>query len=177
MSDRLRVEPTSALTPAMRTGLRRMLDAAFDDFSDHDWQHALGGVHVWLEDGAGVVSHAAIVERTLVCSGHTLRTAFVEAVATAPGRRRQGHGAAVMRRVGTIITERHALGALSSSRPAFYRRFGWETWRGPTFVDGPCGPVRTPDDDGGVMILRTRDSPLLDLDGPIVCDWRPGDVW
>jgi len=26
------------------------------------------------------------------------------------------------------------------------------------------------------MVLRTQRSPRLDLDGAIVCDWRPGDV-
>ena len=40
-----------------------------------------------------------------------------------------------------------------------------------------AGRERTPDDDGDVMILHTPRSPRLDLDGDIVCDWRPGDVW
>ena len=178
MSDPIHVAPTGALLPPRRDDLRRMLDAAFGgDFSDDDWQHALGGLHVWIEDAAGFVSHAAIVERTLVCSGHTLRVAFVEAVATVPARQRRGHGTAVMTRVGELIEARHALGALSSSVQAFYRSVGWEAWRGPTFVDGPAGRARTPDDDGGVMILRTPRTPPLDLDGAIVCDWRAGDVW
>ena len=69
------------------------------------------------------------------------------------------------------------LGALSTGTHAFYKRLGWEEWRGPTFVDGPRGRERTPDDDGGIMILRTSSSPHLDLDGEIVCDWRRGDVW
>jgi hypothetical protein len=33
--------------------------------------------------------------------------------------------------------------------------------------------VRTPQDDGSVLVLGGE----LDLDAPLVCDWRSGDVW
>jgi hypothetical protein len=39
------------------------------------------------------------------------------------------------------------------------------------------GERRTPDEDGFVMILTTPTSPALDLDLPLSCEWRPGDVW
>ncbi len=130
-----------------------------------------------MVDGSrGVVSHGSLVERTLVCSGQTLRVGYVEAVATEAAHRRNGHGATVMKHIGELIRERYALGALSTGTPLL-QTLGWESWRGPTFVDGPRGRERTPDDDGGIMILRTSRSPHLDLDGEIVCDWRPGDVW
>jgi aminoglycoside 2'-N-acetyltransferase I len=171
--------PSTTLANDRRWQIRQLLDAAFDDgFSDDDWAHALGGVHVWVADDAGqVISHGALVERTLVCSGHVLDVGYVEAVATLPSEQRRGHGAHVMRRLGQLIQERCALGVLSTGEQAFYERFGWEKWRGPTFVDGPRGRERTADDDGGVMILRTARTPSLDLDGAIVCDWRRGDVW
>ena len=169
---------TSALPAPVLEQIRNLLEAVFGpDFSDDDWNHTLGGMHVWLADPSRLLSHAALVERTLVCSGHTLRAGYVEAVATTPEHQCKGHGTAVMKRVGELICERYALGALSSNAPEFYARLGWETWRGPTFVDGPRGRERTVDDDGGVMILRTPHSPHLDLDGEIVCDWRVGDVW
>jgi aminoglycoside 2'-N-acetyltransferase I len=82
-----------------------------------------------------------------------------------------------MTHIGELILRRYPLGALSAGTHALYESLGWELWRGPTFVDGPRGRERTPDDDGGVMILRTPRSPRLDLDGALVCDWRPGDVW
>jgi aminoglycoside 2'-N-acetyltransferase I len=155
-----------------------MLDAAFDgDFSDEDWASTLGGVHVWATASDAVIAHGALLDRVLVCSGHTMRAGYVEAVATAASYRRQGHGASVMARIGELIRERYVLGALSTGSHAFYEPLGWERWRGPTFVDGPRGRERTAGDDGGVMILRTSRSPQLDLDGDIVCDWRPGDVW
>ena len=169
---------SEALTEALRAELRMLLDAAFKgDFSDDDWNHALGGRHVWMTDSGRVISHATIVERTLVCSGNRLQVGYVEAVATVESHRRKGYGSTVMKRVGELIGERYALGALSRGTPALYERLGWELWRGPTFVDGPGGRVRTPEDDGSVMVLRTRRSPDLDLDGDIACDWRPGDVW
>jgi aminoglycoside 2'-N-acetyltransferase I len=158
--------------------LRAMLDAAFEGrFTEDDWHHALGGVHVWVNEDGQIISHASLVERTLVCSGNVLLAGYVEAVATVADRRRNGHGTAVMQRIGEIIQQRYALGVLSTGAPVFYERLGWERWRGPTSVSSPRGPERTPDDDGGVMILRTPTSPNLDLDQTIVCDWRPGDVW
>jgi hypothetical protein len=40
------------------------------------------------------------------------------------------------------------------------------------------GLVRTPDEDDGIMVLRTRRTPAdLDVAGPISCDWRAGDAW
>jgi aminoglycoside 2'-N-acetyltransferase I len=82
-----------------------------------------------------------------------------------------------MTQAGDLVRERYELGALSTGTQPFYKTLGWEAWRGRTYVDGPGGRERTPDDDGGVMILRTSRSPRLDLDGEIVCDWRTGDVW
>jgi len=169
---------TDALPASLVPEIRALLDRAFDGrFTDDDWEHALGGVHVWVAGSRGLVSHGALVERVIECSGQTLRVGFVEAVATEAPHRRQGHGARVMARIGDLIRERHPLGVLSTGTHAFYEALGWERWRGPTFVDGPGGRARTPGDDGDVMILRTPRSPRLDLDGDIVCDWRTGDVW
>lgn len=167
-----------ALTSSQARQIRALLDAAFEgDFSDDDWAHALGGLHVWIEGPDGMVSHGSLVDRTLVCAGHSLRVGYVEAVATAAGSRGQGHGAAVMRRIGEVLRARYPLGALSTGTPAFYETLGWECWRGATCVDGHTGRQRTPGDDGDIMILRTAQTPDLDLDGDIVCDWRAGDVW
>jgi aminoglycoside 2'-N-acetyltransferase I len=169
---------THAVPVSIRSRLRRLLDVAFDGgFTDDDWDHSLGGVHVWMTKSDQMISHGSLVERVLVCSGQTLRVGYVEAVATDASHRRLGHGTTVMRRIGELIRERYALGALSTGAYAFYEALGWERWRGPTFVDGPSGRERTADDDGDVMILRTPRSPRLSLDGDIVCDWRSGDVW
>jgi aminoglycoside 2'-N-acetyltransferase I len=170
--------PSDALDASMRRDLRAFLDAAYDDeFTGDDWAHALGGVHVWVAGLDGIASHASVVPRTLVCSGAALRVGYVEAVATAAARRGHGYATKVMRRIGDLIHERYALGALSTGVHGFYARLGWERWRGATFVATPSGPLRTPDEDEGIMILRTPRTPPLDLSGDIVADWREGDVW
>ena len=174
----LHAASTDALDSSFLHNLRTLLDTAFEgDFTDEDWDHAIGGVHVWLIGSRDLISHGSLVERTLVCSGQTLRVGYVEAVATVAAHRRNGHAATIMKHIGELIRERYALGALSTGTHAFYETLGWERWRGPTFVDLPRGRERTPGDDGGIMILRTSRSPRLDLDGEIVCDWRLGDVW
>jgi aminoglycoside 2'-N-acetyltransferase I len=172
------VASTASLSSSFLRDLRATLDAAFEGrFSEDDWQHALGGIHAWLGEDGRIISHASVVERSLVCSGVQLRAGYVEAVATVAERRREGHGSAVMRRIGDIIQQHFGVGVLSTGAPAFYERLGWECWRGPTYVSAPGGLERTPEDDGGVMILRTPRSANLDLEAAIVCDWRQGDVW
>jgi aminoglycoside 2'-N-acetyltransferase I len=189
---RLHVRTTATLDPASRRALRAMLDVAYDgDFADDDWQHVLGGKHVWLEGADGIVSHGAVVPRRLVCDGRALHVGYVEAVATVATRRLQGHGTTVMRAIGDLVQAEYELGVLSTGSHAFYAALGWERWRGESWVAapggrgrtsdggalGPDGHVRTPDDDDGLMVLRTPRSPRLDLAGPIVADWRAGDVW
>lgn len=174
----LHVATSDALTPSLRRDLRTLLDTAFEGrFGDVDWNHTLGGVHVWVMGPRGLISHASLVERDLVCAGHPVRAGYVEAVATAAEERRRGHGTTVMNRIGELIRERYDLGALATGTQAFYETLGWERWRGTTFADGPRGREHTPGDDGDVMILRTPRSPHLDLNGDIVCQWRPGEVW
>jgi aminoglycoside 2'-N-acetyltransferase I len=173
------VSATTGTLPSQQLdAFRTLLDTAFNgEFSEHDWAHALGGLHVWIAAPGRLVSHGALIERTLVCNDQRLCVGYVEAVATLPEARGQGYGTAIMRYLGDIIREQHRLGGLSTGKPGFYERLGWERWVGPTFVDRPGGRERTSEDDGGVMILRTPRSPAIDVGGRIVCDWRPGDVW
>lgn len=173
----VRVARTEQLSPEQLEALRGLLDAAFDgSFSDDDWDHTMGGFHVLVVDG-GIVAHASVVERTLVAGDRSLHTGYVEGVATAEPHRHRGLGSVVMRQAGEIIQETFELGALSTGVPEFFARLGWESWRGPTYVDAPSGRVRTADEDDGIMVLRT--SPTRDLDAtlPLTCDWRAGDVW
>jgi aminoglycoside 2'-N-acetyltransferase I len=180
----VRRAPSDALTVEEIRVLREILWAAFEDdgegFTEDDWQHALGGVHVIGEADGAIVSHASVVERPLEVAGRPLRTGYVEAVATAPGQHGRGHGSAVIGEVNAIIRAGFELGALGTGRLSFYERLGWERWRGPSFVRTAEGEVATPEDDGALMVLRTPATPTdppLDLDSPISCDRRPGDVW
>ncbi|HEV8572907.1 MAG TPA: GNAT family N-acetyltransferase [Actinomycetota bacterium] len=161
--------------------LRELFGAAWggnsDEFTDEDWDHALGGLHFILEEGGALVAHASVVERELHTSGHILATGYVEAVATWPIHQRRGHGSALMRDVDEHIDETFQLGALDTGSSAFYERLGWVVWNGPTFVRTNSGLIRTPQEDGNVLVRLTPTSPELDLWAPISCDWRPGDVW
>ena len=120
-----------------------------------------------------------MVPRTLDAGGITLRTGYVEAVATWPQLERRGYGSQVMREIDKVITAEYELGALGTGSFAFYERLGWQRWRGPTAVRIPNGGVvRTPAEDGYIMVLRTPATPAdLDLAMSISCEWRAGDVW
>lgn len=177
----LRAVPTHGLERAELRAIHELLVAAFGDedggFGSDDWQHALGGTHVILEEGGLVLAHASVVERPIAVARHAFRTGYVEAVGTRRGHEGRGYGSAVMGEVNEIIRDRYELGALGTGRISFYERLGWERWRGPSFVRGPDGQVRTPDEDGYILVLRTSASADVRLDAAISCDWRPGDVW
>lgn len=179
-----RIVATVALASEERKALRAFLDRAYDgDFSDEDWEHALGGDHVWCVDVRGLVAHGSVAGRTLSCAGTILEAGYVEAVAVRADARGRGHGRIVMEALHGLVRERFAIGALCAAVDGYYDRLGWERWRGPTFVAGPAGLrardawIRTEEEDGGIFVLRTPRTPALDLDGPIACEWRPGDVW
>lgn len=179
---RVRRLTTAQLTAPDIAVIRALMTEAFGDdedeaFGDHDWEHALGGVHVVLDVDGVIVAHASVVEREIHIAGRPLRTGYVEAVATAPDRQGQGFGTQVMDEIGSVIRRDYALGMLGTGRHHFYERLGWQTWQGPSFVRTADDVRRTPDEDGYLLVLPTPTTPELDLAAPISCDWRPGDVW
>ena len=181
---RLRRLTTPELTPPEIAAIRAILWAAFDDpeepdeaFTEHDWEHGLGGIHVVAERDGRIVAHGSVVDRDLRVAGRRIAAGYVESVATEPRLQRTGLGSAVMAEIGAIIGERYEAGFLGTGEHAFYERLGWLTWRGPLSVRTAYGERRTPDEEGYVMVLRTAASPPLDLDAPLSCDWRAGDVW
>lgn len=62
-----------------------MLLAFGNDFSDEDWKHTLGGIHLFIELGGQIVSHAAVVPRMLEVGRSMFHTGYVEGVATHHG--------------------------------------------------------------------------------------------
>jgi aminoglycoside 2'-N-acetyltransferase I len=164
------------------TDLAQLLDlfrACWPDgsFTTDDIAHAMGGVHWVAEAGGRVVGHASVVPRMLEADGVPLATGYVEAVATHPGWRRRGIASRLLEQVDGDIAGAFELGALSTGVHGVYARAGWERWRGPTFVRTDAGPVRTPEDDDGIMILRTPRTPPLAGTEALSCEWRPGDAW
>lgn len=174
----IRVLTTAELSADVLAELRRLLDAAFaGGFSDDDWEHALGGSHVLALDGEVIVAHAAVVARELHVAGRPFPVGYVEGVATARTRAREGLGSAVMVEATALVRRDFAMGALSTAVHGFYERIGWERWRGPTFVRAGSELFRTEDEDDGVMVLRIGPSAGVDLGAAIVCEARPGDDW
>lgn len=167
---------TAELTSAELAEARALLDRSFHDFSDHDWEHSLGGPHALVVEEGRLLACGTLVTRELWHCGAPLRCGYVEAVAVHPDHRRRGLGSVVMAALEELAPAYDVL-ALSASRqgvPLYVAR-GWQLWRGPSHVLTADGPTPTPDDDGAIYVLPG--SVPLDLDAPLVCDWREGDVW
>jgi aminoglycoside 2'-N-acetyltransferase I len=170
--------PTDELIADEVRELRALLDRAFaGEFDETDWDHAIGGIHAVAELDGHIVAHASVVPRSLDVDGSEVRAGYVEAVATDPAAGGRGLGTAVMRAINDVIETDYELGALSTGSHGFYERLGWRRWQGSTWVRTAAGVVRTEEDDDGLMVLATRAIPEPDVDAPIVCEWREGDVW
>ena len=163
-------DPRDPRLPAVREAVY----AAFDDFDDVCWDHALGGRHFAIFEGARVIAHASVVPRTITVGDRAMRAGYVEAVSTARDRRGQGLATAVMKAVDAYVRDRYELGVLATGTHGFYERLGWRRWRGPSWCLEPGGPRRTADEDDNIMVLPQD---ALDLGASIACPWRPGDAW
>ena len=174
---RIQTAHTADVDAATLAAARALLYDVFDDMTEHDWEHSLGGVHAFAFDGDTLVGHAAVVQRRLLHGGRALRTGYVEGVGVRADQRGRGHGGAMMDALERVVRGAYDLGALGATdeAAAFYAARGWEQWRGP-------GSALTPDGitthrGGGRRDLRAAGRGRLDLDGELTCDWRDGDVW
>ena len=175
----LRVAHTSELEPALLDELHAMLVEVFEgDFEDHDWEHALGGMHALAYHDGGLVGHASVVQRRLLHRGRALRAGYVEGVGVRHAARRRGHASALMDAIERVIRGAYDLGALGTSEEALplYTARGWRPWEGETYALTPAGRVRTPEDDDALYVLELGAVPLARA-GEIACDWRDGAVW
>ena len=176
-----RLVHTADLDNDSRDEARRMVIDAFGggelDFTDADWDHALGGMHALICHHGAIIGHAAVVQRHLLYRESSLRCGYVEGVAVREDWRGQGLASALMDAVEQVLRGAYRLGALSASEAGrnLYTSRGWLPWRGPTSVLGPTGVVRTPDDDGSIFVLPV--SVDVDTGETLTCDWRDGDVW
>jgi aminoglycoside 2'-N-acetyltransferase I len=168
---------TADLDIATLDAARALLYTVFDDMTDDDWEHALGGVHALVWEGDELIGHASLIQRRLLHGGRALRAGHVEGVGVRADRRRRGHGGAMMDELERIVRGAYDVGALGAAEEAldFYTARGWMVWQGPTSALTPTGVVRTAQDDGCVFVLPV--SVPLDLSGELTCDWREGDVW
>ena len=168
---------TADLDPATLTGARALLYDVFDDMTEHDWEHSLGGIHAVASEAGAIVGQASVVQRRLLYGGRALRTGYVEGVAVRADRRRQGIGSALMTALERVVRSAYDLGALGATdeAAAMYAGRGWLLWQGPTSALTPDGIRRTTDEDGAIFVLPAEVE--LDLTSALTCDWRDGDVW
>jgi aminoglycoside 2'-N-acetyltransferase I len=173
----VRTAHTADLDAATLKEARALLYEVFDDMTDHDWEHCLGGVHALVWEGGELIGHASVVQRRLLHGGRALRTGYVEGVGVRADRRGHGHGAAMMDALERVVRGAYDLGALGATDEGadFYAARGWKQWRGPTSALTPAGIERTEDEDGAIYVLPV--AVPLDLSGELTCDWRDGDAW
>jgi aminoglycoside 2'-N-acetyltransferase I len=173
----VRTAHTADLDAATLRAARALLYNVFDDMTDDDWEHALGGVHALVWEGAELIGHASVIQRRLLHGGRALRTGYVEGVGVRADRRGRGHGAAMMQALERVVRGAYDLGALGATDEAadFYAARGWQLWQGPSSALTPTGVKRTAEDDGAIYVLPLHVP--LDLSGELTCDWRDGDVW
>jgi aminoglycoside 2'-N-acetyltransferase I len=174
---RLQVGHTSELDSSTLEKARALLDVVFDDMTDHDWEHALGGMHAIAWHDTSIVGHASVVQRRLIHRGEALRTGYVEGVGVEPSVQGRGVGGHMMEALERIIECAYDIGALGASDAAvtFYEHRGWVKWTGHTSALTPTGVVRTPDEDDSIFVLPGVHA--IDTAGELTCDWRDGDVW
>ncbi len=174
----VRIAHTADLDGDALTAARALLDDVFEgDMTDHDFEHALGGVHALVWEGTELIGHASVIQRRLVHGGRALRTGYVEGVGVRADRRGRGYGAAMMDALERVVRGAYELGALGATdqAAAFYAARGWRLWQGPSSALTPRGIIRTRAEDGCIYVL-----PLtvpVDLSGELTCDWRDGDLW
>lgn len=154
-----------------------VLDAFAGEFTEADWDHALGGMHAIVCHHGMLLGHGAVVQRTVLYAGTAVRCAYIEAVAVREDQRGQGLAGAVMDALEQVVRGAYPLGALCSTdlgRPLYESR-GWLPWQGVTSVLAPTGMQPTPDHDGSVFVLPA--GMTIDTTAELTCDWREGDVW
>jgi aminoglycoside 2'-N-acetyltransferase I len=134
------------------------------------------GLHVLGYLAAQLVSHAVVTTRWLQPAQlPVLKTAYVDAVSTAPAHQGRGFGSAVMRHVATVIPD-YEVACLETVRVVFYARLGWERWRGPLAGRAAEGLIPTPE-QAGVMILRLPRTPVLDMESLLTIECQQGRIW
>ncbi|MET0642186.1 MAG: GNAT family N-acetyltransferase, partial [Jiangellaceae bacterium] len=111
----LRTAHTADLDAGTLAAARALLYDVFDDMTDDDWEHALGGVHALVWDGPELVGHASVVQRRLLYRERALRTGYVEGVGVRADQRKRGHGSAMMTALERVVSNAYDLGALGAT--------------------------------------------------------------
>jgi aminoglycoside 2'-N-acetyltransferase I len=174
----LLVRESAEVDEAQRAELRMLWSDAYGDdrFTEHDLEHAYGGVHVIAVRGDRIVGHASAVPRRVAVGETWHDIGYVEAVATSPAFQASGVGTAAMTRLHAELDARWPFAMLSTGRATgFYLRLGRARWLGLSYTRRTDGRVVADDEHGGLMV-RGHGS-ALDISSPVICEDRAGDAW
>jgi aminoglycoside 2'-N-acetyltransferase I len=171
----MKTSRTKDLSEAERAAIVRLCtDAHHVDFGPLFSFLPPDGLHVLAYDGQ-LVGHAVVTTRWLQPDNlPLLKTAYVDAVATAPAYQGQGVGSSVMRHLASAIQD-YELACLETERVSFYAQLGWEEWRGLLAGRKATELIPTPDQKG-IMILRLTRTPSLDLLDSLTVEYD-GRIW
>jgi aminoglycoside 2'-N-acetyltransferase I len=164
------------------TGRAEVVRLCVDSHHEPDFENLFSylppeGLHVLARSGSELVGHAVVTNRWLQPEGlPLLRTAYVDAVSTAPTAQGRGVGSAVMRYLAVAVGDEFDIACLETERVTFYERLGWEEWRGPLAGRSEEGLMPTPE-QRGIMILRLPGTPKLVLDGLLTIESHPARIW
>ena len=170
---------TEQLSPATRAAIIELCIEAHGlaDFKNLFTYVPNGGRHFLAYAQNALVAHAMVTTRWLQPEEQpVLKTAYVDAVSTAPSVQGRGYGSAVMRSLARDAEATHAIACLETDVPEFYAPLGWEIWRGALSGRSEAGLVATPEQTG-IMVLRLSQTPSLNLDGPLSIECQTGRIW
>jgi aminoglycoside 2'-N-acetyltransferase I len=170
---------TRDLDSTTRTAIIQVCIAAHDnpDFQNLFSYLPADGLHVLAYFQANLVSHAVITTRWLqIARAPLLKTAYVDALATAPDFQRSRFGSAVMRHLASLSQEEHEIACLETERVKFFERLGWQEWRGPLAGRSEHGLVPTPSQKG-IMILSLPRTPALNLFSLLTIECQKNRIW
>lgn len=153
----------------------QLCDAAYETDTRRFFEQLGAGEHLLGYQDEALVSHLMWVTRWLQPEGgKSLRTAYVEMVATDPSFQRRGHASELLREFPNHVGE-YDLAALCPATEGLYARQGWQFWRGPLSTRRHGILELTPDER--VMLLPLPRTPPMDWDSGLSVEWRPGEVW
>jgi aminoglycoside 2'-N-acetyltransferase I len=172
----IKIVNSQLLSQDLRVKIISLCNRAYEEDLEPLFKTFVGATHVLGYYNQLLVSHALWVTRYLQAGAAPLmRTAYVEAVATEPDYRGRGFASNIM---GYLLDEiqDYDLAALSPFSVKYYKRLGWECWRGALFIRTEDGLISSPKNEK-VMIFRLPKTPALDLNTSLSAEWREGELW
>ena len=148
------------------------LNQEFSDYTD-EYAWAIADWHVLAWEGAQLVGHVDVTERTALVGGQALRLGGIGGVVTLKEWRKRGIASASMQKAAEFLRDEQAVPfGLLVCDPAlapFYQKLGWQVVAGPLVFDQltslqpgldqvlSAGPVHKVTLEGGILVLPCRE--------------------